>query len=209
MTEQLVNVVDRRNFLTQVMPACSLACLWAGTLAADEKVKQDAEEEKQRHKFDFETEMKMSPAQRVAMQNGNFIDFIKTLQTELDEEELIRLLEVYSEGVGRRAGQSQAKRSPDTSFQTYVSTFRPPRYANLLTHEIVEDSAKAFEIRVTECVWAKVFRDAGLGGPIGHAAVCNMDYFWPTAFNEKFKMERDKTLMQGDAYCNHRYLDTT
>jgi hypothetical protein len=209
MTEQLVNIVDRRRFLTQVMPACSLACLWAGALGADDKSSPDAGKDDDRHKFDIETEMKMSPSQRVAFQNGNFIDFIKTLQTELDEEELIRLLEMYSEGVGRRVGESQAKRSPDTSFQTYVSTFRPPRYANLLTHEIVEDSAKAFEIRVTECVWAKVFRDAGLGGRVGQAAICNMDYYWPTAFNKNFKMERDKTLMQGDDYCNHRYMDMT
>ena len=209
MAEQLVNIVDRRRFLTEVMPACSLACLWAGASGAGGKAEPKGEKDAEQHKFDVETEMKMSPSQRVSFQNGNFIAFIKVLQTELDEEELIRLLEVYSEGVGRGVGESQAKRSPDTSFQTYVSTFRPPRYANLLTHEIVEDSAKAFEIRVTECVWAKVFRDAGLGGPVGQAAICNMDYAWPTAFNKDFKMERDKTLMQGDAYCNHRYLDTT
>ena len=33
-----------------------------------------------------------------------------------------------------------------------------------------------------------------------------MDYTWPTAFNPRFKMERDHTLMQGHEYCNHRYL---
>jgi len=57
-------------------------------------------------------------------------------------------------------------------------------------------------------VWAKVFRDAGLGGEIGHAALCNMDYHWPPSFNEHIKMERSKTLMQGDDHCNHRYIDT-
>jgi len=209
MTEQLVNIVDRRKFLTQVMPACSFACLWAGALRADDQALQGGDKDDEPHKFDVEVELKMSPLERVSLQNGNFIDFIKTLQAELDEEELIRLLEVYSEGVGKRVGEMQAKRSPDTSFQTFVSTFRPPRYANLLTHEVVKDTDKVFELRVTECVWAKVYRDAGLGGPIGHAAVCNMDYYWPTAFNTNFKMERDKTLMQGDAFCNHRYLDTT
>jgi hypothetical protein len=209
MTEQLVNIVDRRSFLTRVMPACSLACLWAGALGAEEKDQPGVENSENKHKFDVETELTMSMSQRVAMQNRNFIDFIKTLQTELEEEELIRLLEVYSEGVGRRVGERQAKRSPDTSFATYVATFRPPRLANALTHEIVEDTDKVFELRVTECVWAKVFRDAGLGGSIGHAAICNMDYYWPAAFNENFKMERDKTLMQGDDCCNHRYLDTT
>jgi len=209
MTGQLVNIVDRRRFLTQVMPACSLACLWAGASGADEKAPQAVGKENERHKFEVEKEVKMSSLQRVTQENEAFIEFIKTLQTELEEDELIRLLEKYSAEYGRRVGKLQASRTPDTSFQTYVSFFRPPRYADSLTHEIVEDGDKVFEIRVTECVWAKVFRDAGLGGPIGHAAVCNMDYSWPTAFNENFKMERDKTLMRGDAYCNHRYLDTT
>jgi len=27
--------------------------------------------------------------------------------------------------------------------------------------------------------------------------------------NPDFIMERDKTLMQGDDHCNHRYIDTT
>ena len=83
-----------------------------------------------------------------------------------------------------------------------------PAAANTLTIEITEDTEKAFELRVTECVWANVFRDAGLGGRVGQAAVCIMDYVWPPAFNENFKMERTKTLMQGDDHCNHRYLDT-
>jgi hypothetical protein len=102
MTEQLVNIVDRRRFLTQVMPACSLACLWAGAVGGAGAASPDATNDDEQHKFDVEAEMKMSPSQRVSFQNGNFI-----------------------------------------------------------------------------------------------------------AFNKNFKMERDKTLMQGDAYCNHRYLDTT
>jgi hypothetical protein len=39
--------------------------------------------------------------------------------------------------------------------------------------------------------------------------VCNMDFAWPRAFDPSFRMERTKTLMQGDDHCNHRYIDTT
>jgi hypothetical protein len=49
-------------------------------------------------------------------------------------------------------------------------------------------------------------REAGQGGDIGHAAVCDMDDFWPPAFNPAFRMERTKMLMQGDECGNHRYL---
>jgi hypothetical protein len=160
------------------------------------------------HKFDVTSQVDLSVRQRVGMQFGSLIEFIKTLQTQMPEDEVVALLNRHSAEVGRRTGQQQAERAPDTNFQTFVETFRPPRYANSLTHEVVEDSEKVFELRVSECIWAETFRNAGLGGEVGHAAVCNMDYYWPTAFNPSFKMERSKTLMQGDDICNHRYIDT-
>ena len=208
MTEQLITALDRRRFLIQVMPACSLACLCSGRVGADQAAEPDKPSGGEQHKFEVEFEQKTSTLKQTTDQNRTFIDFIKTLQSELEEDELIRLLNIHSADWGRRIGKRHAAGTPDTSFQSFVANFRPPNYAKTLTLEITEDTDKVFELRVTECVWAKVFRDAGLGGEIGHAAVCNMDYYWPPSFNENFKMERSKTLMQGDDQCNHRYIDT-
>jgi hypothetical protein len=197
--------LGRRELLTRAAPACALACLGLGRIprlatAAVPCAAQGV------HKFDVKKPLELSSRDATRMQNQGYIGFIKTLQTEVGDEETVRLLNANSAAVGRRAGQQQARRAPDTSFQSFTAQFRPPRYADALTHEIVEDTEHAFGLRVTECVWAAVFREAGLGGDLGHAAVCNMDYYWPPAFNSKFSMERDKTLMQGDDHCNHRYL---
>jgi hypothetical protein len=208
MNEQLITGLDRRRFLVQVMPACSLACLCAGRVGADEAAEPDTPGGGEQHKFEVEYEQKTSTLKRVTEQNRAYIEFIKTLRSELEEDELIRLLNIHSANWGRRIGERHAANSPDTSFQSFVANFRPPNYDKSLTLEIVEDTDKAFGLRVTKCVWAKVFRDAGLGGAIGHAALCNMDYYWPPAFNDNFEMERSKTLMQGDDHCNHRYIDT-
>lgn len=209
MTEQLIQGLDRRSFLTHVVPCCSLACLGAGTLSAgvaglggEESVDAGV------HKFDAEFEQKSTQRRNTRRENRNFISFIKTLQGEVDEKELIRLLNLYSAELGRQVGSRQAQRESDTSFATFTNWFRPPAYANSLTHSIVEDTEKVFELKVTECVWASVFREAGLEGPVGHAAVCNMDFYWPVAFNADFKMERSKTLMQGHDCCNHRYINS-
>jgi hypothetical protein len=137
------------------------------------------------------------------------IQLVQVLKSEFAEPELVRLLNLMSENNGRQVGARQARHSPDTSFQTFVQVFRPPNFANTLTHRVVEDTEKVFGLEVTECVFAEVMQNAGLGGEIGHAAVCNMDYYWPAAFNPNFKMERTKTLMQGHDICNHRYIDTT
>jgi len=61
------------------------------------------------------------------------------------------------------------------------------------------------EIRVTECLWAKTFRDAK-AGDIGYATICYQDYAMSQGFSSKLKMIRSKTLMQGHDYCNHRWV---
>jgi hypothetical protein len=141
--------------------------------------------------------------------NRSFFDIIKTLRKDLGDKETIRLLKLNSDEMGRVRGAMQAERSPDTSFQSFVSVFRQMvDSGEALTGEVVEDEEGVLGLRVTECLWEGVFREAGLAGEIGHAAVCNMDYSWPAAFNPAFRMERSKTLMQGDDCCNHRYVDT-
>lgn len=199
--------IDRRELLTRTAPACAMA--WLGLCKLPSLgICEDAAPQQGQHKFDMPREMTLSVRQRTERENESFIRFIRTLQEELGEGELVRLLNLNSAAYGRSIGELQAERSSDTSLRTFVNQFRPPRYSSILTHEVVEDSEKAFGLRVTECAIAEVFHAAGLGGNIGHAAVCNMDYYWPKAFNPNLKMERTKTLMQGDDHCNHRYLDT-
>lgn len=199
--------LGRRELLVRAAPACAMGCL--GLAGLQDLVAAQVEAPTQEvHKFDRERDAKLSARAAYRMQYSQFFTLVRNLRDTLGDEELIRLLKLHSTAVGRNAGESQARSGPDTSFQTFVATFRPPRYANTLTHEVVEDTEDAFQLRVTECIWAEVFREAGLDGAIGHAAVCNMDYTWPTAFNPRFRMERTQTLMQGDDDCNHRYLQS-
>jgi hypothetical protein len=126
----------------------------------------------------------------------------------MPEDEVLRILRLNSEEMGRERGEAQRAATPDTSFQSFTAPFRQMLQGNSLVGEITEDTEDVFELEVTECIWASVFKEAGLDGDIGHASVCNMDYAWPVAFNPDFKMERSKTLMQGHECCNHRYVDT-
>ena len=73
--------------------------------------------------------------------------------------------------------------------------------------EIVENMDTAYELKVTECIWASTFL-AAKAGDIGYASVCIGDYTWAEGFNPKIKLVRDKTLMQGHDICNHRYIWT-
>jgi hypothetical protein len=188
-----------------------MACLGLGSVRSLAAAIQEVPGQ-ERHKFDQPLDPPPPLTQRAAvrMQNGQFMELIKALDGEMEKADLIRILNGLSEATGRQAGERMARmardRGEEPSFEDFVAQFRPPRYQNALTHEVVVDTEDTFELRVTECVWAEVFREQDLGGDIGHAAVCNMDYAWPQAYSPAIRMERSKTLMQGHDCCNHRYL---
>ncbi len=198
------NELDRRQFL-KIMPACSLVCLGSGGVWALTQAEKAPSAQEAKHKFDEEMERKLTYRQLVNMEYREFIQLAKALEKEMGKEKLIEFLKKNTYKNMLKYGENHAKRSPDNSFKTYTNTFRPPRYKNVLTAEIVEDTEKAFELKVTECIWASVFHKAE-AGDIGYASICYGDYAWPKGFNPKIKMIRDKTLMQGHEYCNHRYV---
>lgn len=199
--------ITRRELLIRTAPACALTCL--GVSRADGLAAAlSALPCQEVHKFDRAEERPLSSKQIAEMMARNSFDIIRTLRNEMGDAETIRILKLTSDELGRQRGAMQAERSPDTSFESFVSPFRRMASGNSLTAEVVEDTEAVFELNVSECVWEMVFREAGMAGEIGHAAVCNMDYTWPQAFNPAFRLERTRTLMQGNDCCNHRYIDT-
>jgi hypothetical protein len=201
-----LNKKNRRHFLTKIIQACGITCLGLkNVLTENSYAKESILQEK--HKFDAEYERKLTYAQFFNIQYGEFIQFAKALEHELGKEKLIEFLKKYTNEKAIKIGKNQAKHSPDNSFKTYIHTFRSESYKKLLTMEIVEDTEKAYELNVSECIWAKTFQNAN-AGEIGYNTVCFGDYKWAESFNSKIKLLRDKTLMQGDNCCNHRYIFT-
>jgi hypothetical protein len=208
MKKEAEGSIGRRELLVRTAPACAMACLGLGKVPGLAGA-LSAPPCQEVHKFDKEIEYPLTARQLAQTMNRSFFEIIQTLRRDLGDPETIRLLNLNSDEMGRARGQMQAERSPDNSFESFVSLFRQMvDSGESLTGEVVEDTESTLELRVTECLWEMVFREAGLAGEIGHAAVCNMDYAWPSAFNPDFKMERSKTLMQGHDCCNHRYINT-
>lgn len=205
----------RRELLTRSVPACAAACM--GAALAPEMLAALAWGEnpefgsgvglgQETHKFDETRQLDLSNRTLVQLQNGNLIALAKKMRDTLGFDRTVEVLNDFSTDMGLQAGARQAQRMGSNDFSAFVSQFRPPNFAKRLTHEVVEDTDTTFQIKVTECVWAEVFRAAGMAGELGHAAVCQMDYHTPVAFNPKIRMERTKTLMQGQDCCNHRYI---
>jgi len=78
-------------------------------------------------------------------------------------------------------------------------------FQNMMTREIIERSEKAYEIKVSECLWAKTFQERN-AADIGYATVCYSDFSAAKADHPKITLVRTKTIMQGHGYCDHRWI---
>ena len=199
-----IQKTSRRQFISSVIPACAVTCLASNQLFASILRAEGQASQESKHKFDSNLKRPITYRQRFQIQFQHFLFLAMALEKEMGKEKAIAFLKKASTERLTDLGKQQASRMPDNSFGTYVGQFRSG-FDNTLTMEIVEDTETAFELKVTECIWADTFLRAK-AGDIGYAWVCWGDYAWAEAFNPKIKLVRDKTLMQGHDRCNHRYI---
>lgn len=200
MVENSISCFSRREFLNQVLPTCAL--FYVGI---DPSI--PAENSSLTDKFDKNLPFKLTIRnyfQRLAKRR---IDMLKAIGEDIGEERLITILSKMAYNNGLNLGKNLAKKLGKTDLNSYCERFRDKDHTlNELTEfEIVEDSEKAFEVKVTRCVIVESFIKAGVG-KYANAELCDEDYGHAQGFNSKIKLVRDKTLTLGHNYCNHRYI---
>lgn len=207
MDQHDFSLTNRRQFLTFWVPACAAISITSAIQPVHAN-ETGSDTDQNVHLFDKPFERELTIKDFFAVRYGEFINLAEALEQEWGRDKLVAFLKKNTEQRNMQFGQQQAREFGDNSLSAYVKQFRPPNYTNRLTHEIVQDTDDVFEMRVTECIWAKTFRDAD-AGDIGYAHICYGDYSWTSGFNPKMKMVRDKTLMQGHDCCNHCYMQTS
>ena len=73
---------------------------------------------------------------------------------------------------------------------------------NKVTIRYVKDTELELGMHVTECLDAEVFKELE-AEDIGYLVVCNPDHAYAKTCNPCVKLRRNKTLMQGDDFCDH------
>jgi predicted ArsR family transcriptional regulator len=207
MTELQSLPASRRGFLTSVVPVCAATCLLGPGARALDGSRQDGPDERQpdTHEFDRPMGRELTRAEYYATRYGEVIRLGQGLARTQGNEKALEMLRQAAAANLEEYGRRVATQMGRDDFRAFTAIFKGPGFEGTLTKEVVEDTDTAFELKVTECIWARVFRDAG-AGEIGHACVCHGDHAMAAGFNPGIVMERDQTLMQGDPCCNHRYL---
>jgi hypothetical protein len=193
----------RRELLLQVLPACSL-CLGFSRLplaAAAQKVLPTPLAKRTSEKTDMTYEDLFKFAY-VGM-----IPVLKDLSDQIGKEKFIEMLKKAAAEAALRNQEARYKNQPKRDLATLLEDMRKPGplYQHTLTFEIIKDTVKEAEMRITECLWAKTFRQEN-AADIGFAMVCNPDLANLKAYNPQIALNRSKLLMEGNNECRFRYI---
>ena len=99
---------------------------------------------------------------------------------------------------------AQARAEGGTSMATFHA-LRPLWSMNgALEIDIIEETPEKLAYNVTRCRYAEMYKAMGLG-EIGHLLSCQRDGTFCEGYDERLKLTRTQTIMQGASHCDFRY----
>ncbi len=195
-------LTGRRELLLQVLPACSLCLGFRQIVFAAEAQKPQSlpltKKAAEKTDMSYEDLFKFS--------YGNMIPLLKNLSGQIGEEKFIEMLKKAASEAAVREAEASFKNQPKRDLAAFLEDLKKPGplYQHALTFEFIKDTEKQAEVRITECLWAKTFRQANAAA-IGFATVCNPDVAVLKVYNPKITLNRQKLLMQGDNECRFQW----
>lgn len=198
--------MERRSFLVLGVPACAAMCAGLCGLAGAAVVSQEPAQgapPAARHPFDEEVPKKFTYLELQREKLIGSIGLSKYLTRTLGRDKTLELLRGRSEEKARNAAPDAAKLVGGNDFAALKKLMSPEQYKGLLVMEVIENTERVYQLKITDCTWARIWREANAAEE-GYALICHGDFAVVSELNPKFELLRDKTLMQGHSYCNHR-----
>ena len=140
-------------------------------------------------------------------------EMLKQVYDTLKETQGVEIAKATVAEAVRRSSMAQAQRFADearakgggTSMASFVS-LRPLWTMNgALEIEMIEETPSKLSYNVTRCRYAEMYKAMGLG-EIGHLLSCQRDGTFCEGYDERLKLTRTQTIMQGASHCDFRYV---
>jgi hypothetical protein len=200
-------VSSRRQFLKNVLPAGTLFCFGCSNLLAMPISGDKKKASTEKHKFLEDSGMTAEEVYNFAVQNC--APFMQNLAKEIGKEKFLEMLKKSSYEYWEQFTAGMTKNLPKKDIGAFADFMNnltsSPLSKKALTYEIVKKTDKVFEMKFTECLWAKAFREAN-AADIGYAIHCYPIDAFSHAFNPKIKGTIPKTLMEGHDVCTVRFV---
>jgi len=195
----------RREFVKKALSSCALCCLAAkAAIGADENYPNFLYN--QPHKFKTDAGLTMEEVFNLAYKK-DYIPTMKALMKQVGEEKFLEMLKTAADMRYAPDNHKDINYSERTLtvFGGLIKELAAGKAKLIQTVEFIHSDDHLFEMKVTECLWAKTFREED-AADIGYASFCYQDYPATKNFNPDITLHRDKTIMLGDEYCHNRWI---
>jgi hypothetical protein len=140
---------------------------------------------------------------------GPIVHLARELERVLGREKAFEIIRKAGERYAVEWTRKQmAEKGPIKNFEDFKAFVKEEDKSQFWSHALTltyaEETPKKIVYRITECLWAKTFKEMN-AADLGYIMICHSDFATAQAYHPKIKLKRTKTLMQGDSYCDHTY----
>ncbi len=162
---------------------------------------------KDSHKFKDKMEETYEELFRIRYSDA--VQLAREFQRVFGKEKSAEIIGDLSDRKGVEMVKQMTEKVPIKTFEDFIAVYKgsldDPLFSHALTVTITEETPTTLKLQITECLWAKTFREMN-AADLGYSMICHPDFPMAQAFHPNIRMERTKTLMQGDDCCNHQYF---
>jgi len=137
-----------------------------------------------------------------------FLPVYQNMANNVGREKFLEMLMQASAENMSQMVSSMAKDIPERDMEAFADLLlgylSAVPFNKAFAFEVVEKSEKAVELKFTECLPARIFREMN-AADIGYAFECYPAAAVARAFNSKMRWTNPRNLMKGDEVCIERY----
>jgi len=143
--------------------------------------------------------------EKIKIQAQALVPLVKTLQAELGVERANALVRKALGDVYRKYGEQWWRKQGEGDLgEKMASAFDMFAAGDALNYDVVKQTADAFEVNVTECRYARFYKEIGVP-ELGFLLTCGADFPMTEGFGAGVQLTRTQTIMQGASHCDFRY----
>ncbi len=164
------------------------------------------------HKVDkFDTKIETTVFHHFLDMHQKEVAVIREMERVLGKEKADAIVSKWSErnSVESVKNLVRAEKRPIKSFTDVKALIKrwveELNYNNMEEVSITEETSDKCACTVTECIYARVFRQLE-GTDIGYHRFCEHDFESAKAIHPQVGLKRTRTLMQGNDFCDFVYI---
>jgi hypothetical protein len=139
---------------------------------------------------------------------GTFVPVLHIMATNIGRDKMVKELARASAENGRQMIAAMAKEVPKRDLKAFAGLIAgwmaAPPFNKAFASEVVESSDRVLEVKYTQCLPAKMWREMN-AADLGYALECSSSDAMVKAFNPAMTAASIKNMMKGDSVCIERF----